>query len=120
MNAPRTIRSFYYAGRGFARAWRNEPNLRIEAAVGVVALALALWLRAPLAPIVLAIGLVLALELINTSIESIVDLASPDFHELAGAAKDLSASAVLVASGAALLVGLFVLGPPLLARLGVL
>ncbi len=118
MNAPRTIRSFYFAGRGFARAWRTEPNLRIEVAFGLVAVALALWLRAPVAPILLAIGLVLALELINSSIEAIVDLASPDFHELAGAAKDLSAAGVLVASGAALVVGLFVLGPPLLVRLG--
>ncbi len=118
MNAPRTLRSFYFAGRGFARAWRTEPNLRLESVIGVVAVALALWLRAPVAPVALAMGLVLALELINSSIEAIVDLASPDHHELAGAAKDLAAAGVLVAAGAALVVGLAVLGPPLLVKLG--
>lgn len=120
MKSPRTARAFYFAGRGFYRAWRTEPNLRLEAAVGAVALALTLWLRAPLAPIALVIGLVLALELINSAIEAVVDLASPDHHELAGAAKDLAAAAVLVTSAAALIVGLAVLGPPLLAKLGLL
>lgn len=55
-----------------------------------------------------AIGLVLTAELLNTAIEAIVDLVSPDYHELAKRAKDCGAAAVLVASAAALATGILV------------
>jgi len=102
------------------RALRREANLRVEGAAGLIALGLAWWLGAPLVPVLLASGLVLTAELANSALESVVDLASPDHAELAGAAKDMAAGAVLIASIFALLVGLAVLGPPLLVRLGVL
>jgi len=108
------------AGAGLARAWATQPNLRIEAAVGLCALALAAWLRAPAAPILLASALVLALELMNSAVEAVVDLVSPQHQPLAGTAKDLAAAAVLTASIGAAAVGLVVLGPPLLSRLGAL
>lgn len=111
--------AFGHAGRGVWLALRREANLRIELSVGILALALAWWLGAPMVPVVLASGLVLAAELFNSALENVVDLASPDRTELAGAAKDMAAGAVLIASGCALLVGLAVLGPPLLVRLGV-
>ncbi len=82
-----------------------------------MALGGAAWLRAPAAPIVIACTVVLAMELMNSAIEAVVDLASPNFHQLAGTAKDLAAAAVLTASFGAVIVGLVVLGPPLLARL---
>ena len=81
----------------------------------MLALALAVWLRAPLAPIALACALVLALELVNTAVEAVVDLVSPKPHPLAGVAKDAAAAAVLLASLGAVVVGLAVLGPPLWA-----
>jgi len=74
------------------------------------------WLAAPWTPIVLAIGLVLALELMNSAVEATVDLVSPDRRDGAAAAKDMAAGAVLLASLCALAVGLLVLGPPLLDR----
>lgn len=80
---------------------------------GALALALALLLRAPLAPIVLCCALVLSLELVNTALEAVVDLVSPQVHPLAKVAKDAAAAAVLVASIGAALVGLVVLGPAL-------
>lgn len=113
----RLTRAFGYALAGWVRAWREQPNLRVEIGIGVAALALAAWLAAPLAPIVLAIGLVLAAELVNSAVEATVDLLSPERRDEAAAAKDLAAGAVLMASVAALAVGLIVLGPPLLARL---
>jgi len=113
----RLLRSFAVAGAGFRQAWRTQPNLRLEAFIGVLAVLVASWLRAPAAPIVLACTLVLSLELLNSSIEAVVDLASPDFHPLAGAAKDLAAAAVLTSAIGAAIVGLVVLGPPLLTRL---
>ena len=111
--------AFGHAGRGVWRALRREANFRIELIAGALALGLAWWLGAPLVPVLLASGLVLAAELGNSAMESVVDLASPHRAELAGAAKDMAAGAVLIASVCALLVGLAVLGPPLLVRLGV-
>jgi len=116
----RLLAAFGHAARGIGRALAGEPNLRIEAAIGAVALGLAWWLGAPLVPVVLAAGLVLVAELSNSALEAVVDLASPERHELAAAAKDMAAGAVLIASITALLVGLAVLGPPLLVRLGFL
>ncbi len=116
---PRLARAFRYAFAGWERAWRDQPNLRVEVAIGALALALAAWLSAPFAPIVLAVGLVLSLELANSALEATVDLLSPERRDGAAAAKDLAAGAVLMASAAALVVGLIVLGPPLVARLTV-
>ena len=116
----RLRRSSTFAARGFARAWREQPNLRLELYIGVAAALLALWLRTGLVTVLLSSALVLSLELTNSAVEALVDLVSPGHHPLAGAAKDLSAAAVLVASVGAALVGLVVLGPPLLQRLGVL
>lgn len=112
----RLARAFGFAIGGVARAWRGQPNLRVEAVVALLALAMTAWLAAPWTPIVLAIGLVLALELMNSAVEATVDLLSPDRRDGAAAAKDLAAGAVLLASACALAVGLLVLGPPLFER----
>lgn len=61
----------------------------------------------------LVCALVLALELVNSALESTLDLVSPEFHPLVKRAKDAAAGAVLVAALFAVLVGLWVLGPPL-------
>jgi diacylglycerol kinase len=56
-------------------------------------------------------------EALNTALEAVVDLASPDEHPLARVGKDVGAAAVLVAALTAAGVGIFILGPPLFARL---
>ena len=99
-------------------ALATQPNFRIELAVGLVAIVLAVLLAAPLAPVLLACALVLSLEVLNTAVEATVDLVSPDHHEVARVAKDCAAGAVLLASIGAAAVGLVTLGPPLLDRLG--
>lgn len=111
------MRSVGWAVNGLKRTFRREPNFRRELLIGALAVALALWLSAPLAPILAMCGLVLALELVNSAVEAAVDLASPEPHELAATAKDAAAGAVLVAALAAVAVGLAVLGPPLWQRL---
>ena len=70
------------------------------------------------AVLVLTISLVFFAEMVNTVVEAIVDLVTPEYHPLAKVAKDVSAGAVLVTAMAAVVVGLLILGPPLLARLG--
>jgi diacylglycerol kinase len=61
--------------------------------------------------------MVFAAEFINTAIEAVVDLASPRKHPLGKVGKDVGAAAVLIAALAAVLIGLLILGPPLLEKL---
>ncbi len=83
----------------------------------MLALALSLWLEVSPVPVLLVSALVLSLELLNSALEAALDLLSPAFHPLAERAKDAAAGAVLVAALLALAVGLWHLGPPLLAKL---
>jgi len=81
--------------------------------------ALGLWLQLSSiewAILWLAIGLVWTAEFVNTALEAVVDLASPDLHPLARVGKDVGAAAVLIAAGIAVIIGLLILGPPLLSQ----
>jgi diacylglycerol kinase len=112
----RFLRSFYFAFAGLAFLFRTQRNARIHACLGAVACALALWLRVSRvewAVLVFTIALVLILEGLNTAVEAAIDLASPQVHPLAKAAKDLAAGMVLIAAMASVAVGLLILGPPL-------
>lgn len=90
--------------------------MRIHLAVAFAVVVAGIWLGIPRrdwALLALTIGAVLIAEIINTVVEAIVDLLSPEWHERAKVAKDLAAGAVLVIAVAAIVVGLFILGPPL-------
>ncbi|ASN80847.1 diacylglycerol kinase [Deinococcus ficus] len=118
LNLRRWWRSAGFAWAGLAFAFRTQANFRIELVCAALAVLAALWLNVPGAPVLLACALVLALELMNTAVEAVVDLVSPDVHPLAKVAKDASAAAVLLACLGALLVAGVTLLPALLARLG--
>ena len=116
----RIARSFYFAFAGLSYLFRTQRNARIEGVLGLLACAIGAWLglsRVEWAVLAFTIALVLILEGLNTAIEAAVDLASPEVHPLAKAAKDLAAGMVLIASIASLVVGLLILGPPLWHRL---
>ena len=116
----RTARSFRYAVAGLRYLVRTQPNFRLHlmAAVAVLAASVILGVSAQgTAVLVLTIALVLVAEALNTAIEAVVNLASPGLHPLAKIAKDAAAGATLIAAVMAVLVGLLVLGPPLLKRL---
>lgn len=106
-------RSAGFAWAGLVTVWRTQPNFKIEVWAAVVANVLALLLRVNPVPILLSCALVLSLEAVNTALEALTDLASPEFHPLAKVAKDAAAGAVLIASIFSVLVGLAVLGPAL-------
>ncbi len=92
---------FGYAFAGLAAAWRTQRNVRIHALIAVIVLVAAAALRVPSwgwAVLALAIAVVFAVELLNTALEAVVDLASPGEHPLAKRAKDIAAGAVLIAS----------------------
>ena len=113
------LASFAHAGRGLG-VLLNEPNARIQLLAALVVVALGLWLRLgrhDWALLSLAIGGVLASEAANTALEALADRTAPERHALVGRAKDVAAAGVLIASLAAAALGLFVLGPPLWARL---
>ncbi len=113
-------RSLGNAFVGLWAVWRTQRNARIEAAIALAVVVVGLFLGLPIrdwAVLALTIGLVLAAECLNTAIEALVDLVSPDYHELAKLAKDASAGAVLLLSFTAVIIGLLLLGPPLARRL---
>ncbi|HET6248377.1 MAG TPA: diacylglycerol kinase family protein [Tepidisphaeraceae bacterium] len=117
----RIARSFYFAFSGVGYLLRTQRNARIELAIGIAACGMAAWLRisrVEWALIVFTIALVLILEGLNTAIECAIDLASPQIHPKAKAAKDLAAGMVLIASIASVVVGLLILGPPLWMKFG--
>ena len=114
------VASFRYAFHGWHHVLRTQQNIWIHTAIATVVFFLALWLRLPArdwAVLVLTSAMVFAAEFLNTAIEAVVDLASPNKHPLAKIGKDVGAAAVLVAALAAILIGLLILGPPLWAKL---
>ncbi|MFA4136895.1 MULTISPECIES: diacylglycerol kinase family protein [unclassified Brevibacillus] len=115
----RLTRSFTYALQGISFTVRTQRNMQIHVAAAIVVLAAAWWLQIPRSDVLLvlfSIGLVFSLELVNTSIEAVVDLASPEWHAKAKIAKDVGAGAVLVAAILSFIIGVIVFGQPLLQK----
>ena len=110
--------SFRYAAQGIAYGFISQRNFRIHFFIGALVFAVGIFLKLSfnqLAVLVLTVTAVLVLELLNTAIESVVDLAiGSRFHPLARIAKDCSAAAVLVASISSLLIAILLILPPLL------
>src|SRR5512146_3332115 len=114
------IRSFGHAFRGLWYVLRTQHNAWIHTVIALSVFIVAFWLRIggrDWAVILLATAIVFAAEFMNTAIEVVVDLASPQMHPLAKIAKDVGAASVVVAARAAVMVGLLVLGPPLWLKL---
>ena len=109
-------RSLNQAGRGMQYAWRTQGHLQFQVLAGAVVLCFAWWSRVTRFEwlvLILAIGSVIGAEVVNSAIEIAVDLAHPNFHPLAGMAKDVAAGAVLVSVIQAIVIGLIVFWPPL-------
>jgi diacylglycerol kinase len=115
------FRSFRFAGQGVWYVVRTQRNMRVHLLAGAAAIVAGLVLRigaADWACVLLAIGLVLTAETLNTVVEALADLCTAEYHPLAKIAKDAAAGAVLIASAAALGVGLAVFLPRLLSSPG--
>jgi diacylglycerol kinase len=113
--------TFGYAFAGIAVAVRTQRNMKIHLVTAVLALILCAVLRlAPVewAIILICIGLVLTTEMLNTAIEAVVDLVSPEFHPLAKQAKDIGAGMVLVCSILAVMAGAIIYVTALLRLAG--
>ena len=101
-----------FALAGWRAGWRRERSFRAQAMIGLVAvMALVVLHPAPVwwALVAMLIALILALELLNSAIEAVIDLLHPGLHDEIKAAKDMVAGAVLAISVAALVVGVALL-----------
>jgi undecaprenol kinase/diacylglycerol kinase (ATP) len=106
--------SFGYAFSGIRTALKKEPNIRIHLVLALLAIILAYFLKfSPVEWIILAftISFVLILELINTTLETLVNIVSPEVREEARVAKDVSAAAVLISAILSVVVGAFLYLP---------
>ncbi|MEM7590368.1 MAG: diacylglycerol kinase family protein [Cyanobacteria bacterium P01_A01_bin.83] len=119
--APNLFLSFKYAWAGVRYAFVTQRNFRIHTFIGILAVSLGAFLgirAVEMAVITMTCAIVMVLELINTAIESVVDLTvKQSYHELAKIAKDCAAGAVLVSAIAAVIVAALILFPPLLQRI---
>jgi len=116
-------RSFGNAFSGLGYVLRTQRNAWIHATASLFAFGSAFWVgleRHDWALIVFAVALVWTAEFVNTALEAVVDLHSPQEHPLAKVGKDVGAAAVLIAALAAVIIGLLVLGPPVVDKVGLL
>lgn len=107
----RLVKSFGYAWNGLLVAIKDQLNLRIHFVASAIVIVAGTYFQITATEwclLLLTIGLVVSLELINTAIENLVDLVSPERNILAGKVKDIAAAAVLVSSIVALVVGLII------------
>jgi len=114
----KTIRSFKYAFRGIYFLWKSENNSKVHFLLSLLAISSAFMLNISTIEwlwILLAISLVWICEGINTAIEKLTDLVSPDFNEKAGMVKDIAAGIVLISAAFATITGLIIFFPKLMA-----
>jgi diacylglycerol kinase (ATP) len=114
-------RAIGYALEGWWYVIRTQQNAWVHTLISIAVIFMGFWLqitRQEWAIITLTIAMVWSAEFFNTSIEAVIDLVSPDQHQLAKIGKDVGAAAVLIAAGAAVIIGLLILGPPLWGKVG--
>lgn len=113
----RLFKSFKYAFEGIIYTLKYEQNMLIHILATILVVALGLIVRLSVIEwlfCILFIGIVIATELINSSIEAVVDLISPDKNSLAKVAKDTASGAVLVFAITSLIGGLIIFVPKII------
>jgi undecaprenol kinase/diacylglycerol kinase (ATP) len=114
------IQSFQYAFTGLWHTLKTQRNAQIHVSIAFIILILGVWLNLTLtewAIIVLTMGFVMVTEMLNTVAEAAMDYATTDFDPQIKIIKDVAAGAVLVSAITSVIVGLLILGPPLLRQL---
>jgi len=110
----RRIRSFKYAFAGVWTMLKTQHNAWIHAVATAAIIVMGLFFGISAGEwcwLVLAVMAVWTAEALNTALELLADVASPEFHPLVKAAKDVAAGAVLIAAIGSAVIGLLVLGP---------
>lgn len=110
----RLTSSFKYAFEGICYVLKTQPNMKIHFTIGILAVIAGFifkisayeWLA-----MVIVIGFVLILEVVNTAVETLVDLYTEEYHHLAKISKDTAAGAVLLMAIVSVVVGLIIFLP---------
>ena len=108
------IRSFGYAFKGIKAVFGNEANMNIHLIMSILVIICGFIFKISITEWMLCIicfGLVISLEMLNSAIENLVNLVSPEQNKIAGKIKDISAGAVLIAAICAAIVGLIIFVP---------
>ena len=116
----RLIKSFSYASHGFLRVFKEEPNMRVHTTMAFLVITCGFLLKINTLEwifLVFAIGLVIGAEVLNTSIENLVDLATKEYKTKAMIAKDTAAAYVMVLSLTAAIIGLIIFVPKIIELL---
>jgi diacylglycerol kinase len=111
------LKGFHFAFEGLVHAFKTQVNMRFHLFAAFLVVIFAIYFKITLQEwlwVLLSIALVFSAELLNTALEALTDLASPEIHPLAKIAKDSAAAAVLTLAIFAILVGLIVFLPYLL------
>jgi diacylglycerol kinase (ATP) len=117
MSIGRVLRSVGYALAGVRLLMETQRSARIHALFTLLVGGLAAVLRLPIADwcwLTLAVAMVWFAEAINTAVEFLSDVVSPDFNPMIKNVKDVSAAAVFFAVAGAVIIGFLILAPPLL------
>lgn len=110
----RVLKAAQWSMQGLKACWLHESSFRLEVYLLVLLAPLACWLTEVPVERVLMIGsmlLVLSMELLNSAVEAVIERYGPEFHELAGRAKDMGSAAVFVLMVNVLLTWALLLGP---------
>lgn len=117
LSIKRLKKSFSYAFKGIDDVVSNEPNMKIHVSVAILVVIMAFLLKISMIEwiiLVLLIGLVLAAEIINTTIETLVDMYTKDYNERAKVVKDTAAGTVLILAITAAIIGLMIFVPKII------
>ena len=117
LSIKRLKKSFGYAFKGIDDVVSNEPNMKIHVSVAILVVIMAFLLKISMIEwiiLVLLIGLVLAAEVINTTIENLVDMYTKDYNERAKVVKDTAAGTVLILAITAVIIGLMIFIPKII------
>ncbi len=105
------ILSFVYAFKGIRVSFKEQRNLKVELGIAILVIFAGLYYEISATEwcfILLTIGLVLALEMVNSSLENLVDFVTLEHNPKAGKIKDVASGAVLIACVIAVIVGVIV------------
>ena len=114
----RLTSSFGHAWHGIRYVLRSEPNARIHLLFAITVLVMSLVLRLrheDMAAVTFAVVMVFLAEIINTAFEKTLDIIEPNHHPQVKLIKDMAAGAVLVTAGAAVIIGVVIFTPYLVA-----
>ncbi len=115
------VRSFVFAFRGICLAYRGERNIKVQSVIGVVAVSAAFFFKIPGSDfliIILVSAAVISLEMVNTALERLADILSPEYNRKYGIIKDIMAGAVLIMAISSAIIGVVIFYRPFMEFLG--